>query len=284
MPLATHIIRFIAEDGNIYLGQPEDIRRDIGVDIFNGREVKAYLITGSIFDPELSDILHTVQYLLAPVSATDCNYIRCMGLNYRDHSAEVHKPPPSAPILFTKPGTAITDPFPAAIPIPRISQDGTADYEGELCVVIGKCGRDIREDEAMDHVLGFTASNDVSARRLQNLSSQWCFSKGLDGSCPLGPVLVTRDAISDPQDIRIRTLYNGDIVQDDSTSNMIFSIRRQIAYLSQGTTLEKGSIILTGTPAGIGSVRQPKIVLRDGDDIRVSIEGIGTLINRVRYE
>lgn len=124
---------------------------------------------------------------------------------------------PKAPILFTKPRTALADPYPAAIPVPKAAQDGTSDYEAELCVVIGKNGRDIPEDKALDYVLGYTASNDVSARTLQMLTGQWSFSKGLDGSCPIGPVLVSKDAIPDPQNLGIKAIYNGQTVQDGNT-------------------------------------------------------------------
>jgi 2-keto-4-pentenoate hydratase/2-oxohepta-3-ene-1,7-dioic acid hydratase in catechol pathway len=124
---------------------------------------------------------------------------------------------PKAPILFTKPRTALADPYPSVIPVPKAAQDGTSDYEAELCVVIGKSGRDIPEDKALDYVLGYTASNDVSARTMQMLTTQWSFSKGLDGSCPLGPVLVTKDAISDPQNLKIKAIYNGQTVQDGNT-------------------------------------------------------------------
>lgn len=191
---------------------------------------------------------------------------------------------PAAPILFSKPRTALANPFPAAVPIPKCAQDGSSDYEAELCVVIGKTGRNIPEERALDHVLGYTCSNDVSARTLQLTTTQWGFSKGLDGSCPLGPVLVTTDAIEDPQKLNIKAICNGQTVQDGTTADMIFDIKKQISYLSQGTTLEAGTIFLTGTPAGIGYLRQPRLVLEDGSDIRVYIEQIGTLINKVRYE
>ena len=191
---------------------------------------------------------------------------------------------PKAPILFTKPRTAIADPYPAVIPVPKAAQDGTSDYEAELCVVIGKTGRDIPEDKALDYVLGYTCSNDVSARTMQMLTTQWSFSKGLDGSCPLGPVLVTKEIIPDPQALKIQAIYNGQTVQDGNTKDMIFDIKKQISYLSQGTTLEAGTIFLTGTPAGIGFFRKPQVVLEDGGDIRIYIEKIGTLVNKVRYE
>ena len=191
---------------------------------------------------------------------------------------------PAAPILFSKPRTALADPYPASIPIPKCAQDGTSDYEAELCVVISKPGRDIPEDQALDYVLGYTCSNDVSARVLQLTTTQWGFSKGLDGSCPLGPVLVMKNAIEDPQRLSVKAIYNGQVVQDGTTADMIFDIRKQISYLSQGTTLEAGTIFLTGTPAGIGYFRKPRVNLENGGDIRVSIQGIGTLVNKIRYE
>ena len=191
---------------------------------------------------------------------------------------------PKAPILFVKPRTALAGPYPEAIPVPKAAQDGTSDYEAEMCVVIGKTGRDIPEDKALDYVLGYTCSNDVSARTLQMTTSQWSFSKGLDGSCPIGPVLVTKEAIPDPQVLDIKAIYNGQTVQDGNTKDMIFDIKKQISYLSQGTTIEAGTIFITGTPAGIGYFRDPRVVLEDGGDIRIYIEKIGTLVNKVKYE
>jgi 2-keto-4-pentenoate hydratase/2-oxohepta-3-ene-1,7-dioic acid hydratase in catechol pathway len=124
--------------------------------------------------------------LLSPIDRKDCSFIRCLGLNYRDHAAEANLPLPAAPVLFAKPRTALIGPYPAPVSIPKIAQDGKSDYEAELCLVIGRDGRDIPEEEALDYVLGYTASNDVSARALQLATSQWSFGKGLDSSCPIG--------------------------------------------------------------------------------------------------
>ncbi|ETN41317.1 uncharacterized protein HMPREF1541_03252 [Cyphellophora europaea CBS 101466] len=285
MSKPTHIVRFIAaEDNRIHIGQLVDTSRDVGLDSLEGKEIKAYLINGTIFAGEVTKQVYTVKQLLSPVSMEDCNYIRCLGLNYMDHAKEANMALPKAPILFTKPRTALADPYPAAIPIPKAAQDGTSDYEAELCLVIGKTGRDIPEDQALDYVLGYTCSNDVSARTMQMATTQWSFSKGLDGSCPLGPVLVTKEVVPDPQTLGIKAIYNDQVVQDGNTKDMIFNIKKQISYLSQGTTLEAGTIFLTGTPAGIGYFRQPRVVLEDGGDIRVWIDKIGTLVNKVRYE
>jgi len=285
MPSWTHLIRFVAEEDNqIHVGQLVDTSRDVGLDSFEGRKIEAYLINGSMFSGEVTKHVLTVKQLLAPIDREHCNYIRCLGLNYKDHAEEANMTLPKAPILFTKPRTALADPFPAALNIPKCAQDGTSDYEAELCVVIGKSGRDISEEDALSHVLGYTASNDVSARTMQMLTTQWSFSKGLDGSCPLGPVLVAPSVIKDPQTLTIKAIYDSEVVQDGHTKNMIFDVRKQISYLSQGTTLETGTIFLTGTPAGIGYFRKPQVVLKDGGDIRVEIGQIGTLINKVRYD
>lgn len=201
-----------------------------------------------------------------------------------DEAQEANLALPAAPVLFNKPRTAIADPYPASIPIPECAQDGTSDYEAELCVVIGKTGKNIPEDRALEYALGYTRSNDVSARTMQMATTQWSFSKGLDGRCPLGPVLVTKDAIEDPQALNIKVIYNGQTVQDSTMADTIFDIREQISYLSQGTTLEADTIFLIGSPAGIGYFRQPRVVLEDGGEIRVYIEKIGTLVNKVRHE
>ncbi|KAJ5783015.1 2-keto-4-pentenoate hydratase [Penicillium paradoxum] len=285
MPSWTHLVRFIAvEDSQVHLGQLVDTTRDIGRDSINGVEIAVYVINGTAFDGHVTNEIMHVKQLLSPVSREDCNYIRCLGLNYMDHAKEASLPIPKAPILFTKPRTALIGPYPAAINVPKCAQDGTSDYEAELCLVIGKTGRDIPEEEALDYVLGYTASNDVSARTMQLMTTQWCFSKGLDGSCPIGPVLVSSSVIQDPQALSIRAIHNGATVQDGHTKDMIFSIKKQISYLSQGTTLEAGTIFLTGTPAGIGYFHNPRVVLNDGDEISVEIDQIGTLVNKVRYE
>ncbi|KAJ5214226.1 hypothetical protein N7449_001395 [Penicillium cf. viridicatum] len=284
----THLVRFIAaEDSQVHLGQLVDTTRDVGRDSVDGVEIAVKAIEGTIFDGRVTnEILHVKQplQLLAPVTQEQCSYIRCLGLNYIDHAQEANLPLPKAPILFTKPRTALAGPYPAAINVPKCAQDDTSDYEAELCLVIGKTGRDIPEEEALDYVLGYTASNDVSARTLQLITAQWSFSKGLDGSCPIGPVLVASSVIKDPQTLSIKAIHNGTTVQDGQTKDMIFNIKKQISYLSQGTTLEAGTLFLTGTPAGIGYFKQPRVVLRDGDEISVKIDQIGTLVNKVRYE
>ncbi|KAH8121051.1 acylpyruvate hydrolase [Trichoderma asperellum] len=282
----THLIRFIAkEDGQVHLGQVDvDANPDVGLAAFEGKDLAAQVISGSVYDGVVTgQTLHVAQ-LLPPLSIEQTPIIRCLGLNYRDHAKEASMPIPDVPVLFIKPRTALNGPYPAKINIPKIAQDDSADYEAELAVIISQDGRDIPESEAYKYVLGYTASNDVSARNQQLKNSQWCFGKGMDGSAPIGPVLVSPEAMPDPHQLNIKAIYNSSVVQDTNTREMIFTIPQMISFLSQGTTLERGSIILTGTGPGIGMVKNPRIVLRHGDDIRVYIEGIGTLINEAYHE
>ncbi|KAL3442836.1 hypothetical protein BJX65DRAFT_298735 [Aspergillus insuetus] len=285
MPAWTHLIRFIAvEDGQIHLGQAVDTTRDIGQDCFNGVPVEVFRIEGSIYAGEVTEEVLHVQRLLSPIDPEGCSYIRCIGLNYKKHAQEAKMQIPKVPALFTKPRTAIADPFPATVRIPKVAQDGTSDYEAELVAVIGKRARDVSAQEASEYILGYTAGNDISARTAQLESPFPTFSKGLDSSCPIGPVLVSANSISNPQSLSVKSILNGETMQDGNTSDMIFSVYELVAYLSQGTTLEPGTILLTGTPEGIGYFRSPRVFLDDGDDMRVSIGSIGTLINKIEYE
>ncbi|KAF3183587.1 hypothetical protein EYR41_005821 [Orbilia oligospora] len=280
-----NLIRFIAEeDGQEHLG---DIDRsqypDVGLAIHDGKSVTARVVNGSVFDGIVTDKVLTVSRLLCPLPTSVVPIIRCLGLNYRDHAKETKMPIPDVPILFIKPRTALTGPHPSKIVVPKAVQDGTSDYEAELTIVISKTGKDIPEDKALEYVLGYTAGNDVSSRRSQFENSQWSYSKGFDASAPIGPVIV-REGTVDPHNLGIKAIYNGQTVQDSNTKEMIFSVQHTVSFLSRGTTLEAGTVIMTGTPPGIGAMREPKIILGDGDDIRVWIDGIGTLVNKVHYE
>ncbi|KAK7705475.1 hypothetical protein SLS57_010009 [Botryosphaeria dothidea] len=285
-PQWTHLIRFIAkEDGQIHLGQVDSAQfPDVGLAVFEGKDVSAKEVTGGLYDGVVTDRVLHVDKLLSPLSVDQIPLVRCLGLNYRDHAKEASMPIPNEPILFIKPRTALNGPFPAKINVPKIAQDGTSDYEAELTIVIAKDGKDIPEDKALDYVLGYTCGNDVSARAQQFKNSQWCFSKGFDGSAPIGPVLVSGKAIGDPHKLDIKAIHNKNVVQDSNTKEMIFDIAKTVSFLSIGTTLEKGTLIMTGTGPGVGAMRNPKVVLQNGDDMRVQIQGIGTLINEVYYE
>jgi 2-keto-4-pentenoate hydratase/2-oxohepta-3-ene-1,7-dioic acid hydratase in catechol pathway len=215
----THLIRFIAEeDGQIHLGNIDAKKYpDVGLSTFKGEKVSAQLISGSAFDGVVTGKTLTVKQLLPPIAMHEVPIIRCLGLNYRDHAKEANMPIPDVPVLFIKPRTAVNGPFPAKINVPKIAQDGTSDYEAEMTFVMSRDGKDIKEDEWQDYVLGYTCSNDVSARAQQFKNSQWSFSKGLDGSCPIGPVLVAPSAIGDPHALTIKAIHNGNVVQDSNT-------------------------------------------------------------------
>ncbi len=204
----------------------------------------------------------------------------CLGQNYAAHAAESGNPPPTAPIYFTKPPTTVIGPD-EAIPYPQ-GLTTRLDWEVELGVVIGRRGRDIPAARALDYVFGYTVFNDVSARDLQYRTSQWFKGKSLDGSCPMGPLIVTADEIPDPQRLRLRLSVNEVKKQDSNTSDMIFSVARIIADLSAGMTLEPGDCISTGTPQGVGDGRKPPEYLKRGDVMEADVEGIGVLRNPVR--
>lgn len=215
----THLIRFVAEeDGQIHLGNIDAKKYpDIGLSTFKGEKVSAQLVSGSAFDGVVTGKTMTVKQLLSPIAMHEVPIIRCLGLNYLDHAKEANMPIPDVPVLFIKPRTAVNGPFPAKINVPKIAQDGTSDYEAEMTFVMAKDGKDIKEDEWQDYVLGYTCSNDVSARAQQFKNSQWSFSKGLDGACPIGPVLVAGSAVGDPHALSIKAIHNGNVVQDSNT-------------------------------------------------------------------
>ena len=203
----------------------------------------------------------------------------CLGQNYAAHAAESGSPPPSAPIYFSKPPTTIIGPG-ETIPYPQ-GLTARLDWEVELGAVIGIGGKDIPAARALDHIFGYTVFNDISARDLQFRTSQWFKGKALDGSCPMGPVIVTSDEIPDPQKLRLRLSVNGAVKQDSNTADMIFSVARIIEDLSAGMTLEAGDCISTGTPPGVGDGRTPPEYLKPGDVVEAEVERIGVLRNPV---
>jgi 2-keto-4-pentenoate hydratase/2-oxohepta-3-ene-1,7-dioic acid hydratase in catechol pathway len=204
--------------------------------------------------------------------------IVAVGRNYRAHAAEEAAAVPEAPLLFAKlPSALIGD---GATITWSSSLTGQVDYEAELAVVVGTRARDVRAEDALEHVLGYTCLNDVSARDLQVGDGQWTRAKGLDTFCPMGPWLVTVDELSDPSDLRVRCRVNGEPRQDASTTDLVHDVAELIAYCSRSFTLEPGDVIATGTPGGVGAFRDPPVFLADGDVVEVEIERIGTLRNR----
>ena len=204
--------------------------------------------------------------------------IVCVGLNYRDHAEEQGAPLPEAPLLFAKWQNTLIGPG-EFIVIPTIVTK--CDYEAELGVVIGSRVRDASAENALEAVAGYICVNDVSARDLQFADGQWTRGKSPDTFCPVGPRLVPRDEIPDPQNLAIRAVLNGETMQESSTSNMVFGVADLIAYITRTITLEPGDLIATGTPAGVGAFREPPVFMRPGDEITIEIEGLGTLTNPV---
>ena len=208
----------------------------------------------------------------------DPDKIICLGLNYREHAAELQMGTSPVPPLFAKFRNALCGPA-SPIVLPRLSAQ--IDYEGELTVVIGRRCKDISEHEALSCVAGYTIMNDVSARDLQMQTSQWTAGKALDSFAPMGPGLVPASSVPNPQTLGIVTRVNGVTLQQGNTRDMIFSVRRTIAFLSSLMTLEPGDLIATGTPSGVGFKRQPPVFLKAGDVVEVEIERIGMIRNPV---
>lgn len=248
---------------------------------FERNDQQAELLQGELFgDLTPTGVLVEIKKRLAPLEPSN---IFCIGLNYQKHADETGKSIAKNPVIFMIPTSSLTGPG-DPIKIPACCTRGPeVDYEAELAVVIGKRAYNVSEDEALDYVYGYCCANDVSARRWQKHGGggQFTKGKGFDTFCPLGPVLVTADEINDPQNLSIRCTVNGELLQDGNTRDMIFPVARLIHLMSQDTTLLPGTVILTGTPSGVGVAHQPSRFLADGDRVTVLIEQIGELTNPV---
>lgn len=261
------IVRFQNAAGEILLGALQE----------NGSAIP---LIGDLFgDFRASGTEQAVAKLLAPILPTS---ILCIGLNYRKHAEEGNQPIPPFPVLFMKSPASLQNPG-DPIELPRHLRSDRVDYECELAVIIGKRCKNVSREEALDHVLGYTCANDVSARDWQREwgSNQWCRAKTFDTFCPLGPWIVTKEEIPNPNALQISTTLNGDVMQDWNTSDMIFDVPHLVSFLSGSTTLMPGTIILTGTPHGVGFARKPPVYLKPGDVITIEIEKIGQLTNPV---
>ncbi|KAK9379987.1 uncharacterized protein V2V93DRAFT_372856 [Kockiozyma suomiensis] len=291
----TRLIRFKTEEnGTIYFGEPIILADSDDVsELYEAGALKAKLIepgpSGDIFADSciVTDTVLPVIKLLGPLTPSLVPTVRCIGLNYLKHIIEAGRKPPPFPSLFIKPSHAIDD-YGAETPIPKCAQDQQSDYEGELVVVLGKTGKDIPIEKALDYVAGYTCGNDLSARKWQRdpafagVVPQWSFSKGFDKSAPLGPCIVAKELIGDGSGLELKTIVNGELRQHSNTSDFLFKVPRMIEFLSQGTTLEKGSVIMTGTPGGVGFA-QGKYLL-PGDKIEIYFQKIGTLKHSIVYE
>jgi len=202
----------------------------------------------------------------------------CIGLNYRDHAAESNLPIPREPVVFSKFPTAVIAP---GEPVVLPGGSTQVDYEAELAVVIGKRAKGVSQAQALDYVLGYTCLNDVSARDFQFADGQWQRGKSCDTFAPMGPTIVTADALPDPHSLPIKLVLNGTAMQDSNTNQLIFGVPELIEFLSRTITLEPGDVIATGTPSGVGFARKPPVYLKASDEMIVDIEGIGRLNNPV---
>lgn len=218
-------------------------------------------------------------YWFAPVPRP--GKVICIGLNYRDHAAESKMAIPEKPVVFSKFSTAIIAPGEPVVIPPSSSQ---VDYEAELAVVIGRRAKNVSADQALDHVLGYTCFNDVTARDFQFADGQWQRGKSCDTFAPMGPTIVTTDEVPDPHKLSIKLLLNGKAMQDSNTDQLIFGVPQLIEFLSQTITLEPGDVIATGTPSGVGFARKPPVFLQEGDEMEVVIEGVGSLNSPVIAE
>ena len=265
-----HLIRFLSAKDEILYGEwkpqhPESAR----------------IIDGDIFTTfSVNSREEKIIKILAPVTPPN---ILAIGLNYRKHADETNIRYPEEPVLFIKAATSIIglgDP----VLLPKIGPD-EVDYEGELAVVIGKEAKNISSSDAVKYILGYTCANDISARdwQVRRQKKQWARGKSFDTFCPAGPCIVTADSIN-PDSLKIQTILNGKTLQNSNTSDMIFTAASLVSHLSQSMTLLPGTLILTGTPEGVGFTREPPVFLKENDVVSVIIEGIGELRNRVLKE
>lgn len=265
------IVRFLSEEGEIGLGS---LRED--------RPGEAGILRGDWFGKlEGTGRTARIKRLLAPLDPPN---IIAIGLNYGRHAEETNIARPDIPIMFMKATTAVIGPGERII-LPAIGPE-QVDYEAELAVIIGKKAKNVRREDALDYVLGYTCANDVSARdwQIEKQKRQWVRGKSFDTFCPLGPCVVTADEIPDPGILGIRAILNGKVMQESNTQDMIFDVKALISDISRSFTLLPGTVILTGTPEGVGFTRQPPVFLREGDLITIEIDGIGSLSNRVERE
>jgi len=264
------IIRFITEQGKVVYGFSE------------GGLEEARIITGDIFGKfEVTDRVEKIAQLLSPVEPKN---IIALGLNYGEHADETGIRKPESPVMFIKATSSVIG-HGNYIVLPAAGPD-EVDYEAELAIVIGRDAKNVSPEDAVNYIFGYTCANDVSARDWQKIKQkkQWARGKSFDTFCPLGPCLVTKDEVTDPDNLRIRSILNGETMQDSITSNMLFDTHAIISDLSKSMTLLKGTVIMTGTPDGVGFTRTPPVFLREGDTITIEIEKVGTLSNPVKRE
>jgi len=275
MPSWKYLTRFVAaEDGATYYSFTSDVPKE-------GERVQSF---DSIDGPErqASSKHTTVQKIIAPIAAG--NPIVCIGLNYSNHAKEASLAVPTTPPMWYKPPQALAGP--GDVGIPKTAQENFLDFEGEFTIITSKDAKDITVEEAPQYILGYTIGNDLTARLFQDPKrggGQYSFAKSFDNFAPLGPVIVNGEHFGPWGEKTLKTAVNGRIVQD-SPLDLIWGPAELVSFLSQGRTLPAHTAIMTGTPSGVGWFQKPQYSLKDGDVVDISIEGIGTLSNTMRYE
>ncbi|KAG5359563.1 Fumarylacetoacetate hydrolase domain-containing protein 2 [Yarrowia sp. C11] len=279
----TRLIRFLGTDSKVYFG--DAILPSGSKDARLATE--AYLIGGDIFGSyTVTDTKVGISKLLSPLNDAHTRTVRFVGMNYGKHADELGMPRPQYPVLFYKPVTALNGPTEDVI-VPRIAQATDAtDYECELVVVIGKRCRDVNKKEALDYVLGYSCGNDLSQRTWQTErgGGQFSLGKMYDGWAPFGPAIVSPKLAGNPDNLKLSTKVNGELVQDADTTDMIHKVAEVVSFYSQGSTLMPGDLIFTGTPFGVAAGRNPHNWLKDGDVVEIEVENLGTLKNKIVFE
>lgn len=280
MATFERLVRFKTVDGAIKYG---DLGAETPTREIKGKEVE--VLVGDVKSGfRKSGGRAKVAELLNPLETT--NIILCVGLNYRRHAEECNLEIPQMPAIFTKPSDALAGPL-DPIPIHPTCQS-MLDYEGELTIIIGRDCKNVSAAEALQYILGYTVANDVSARNYQLPASisggQFGYAKSFDKFAPMGPCIASTSVIPDPQNIRYWTKVNGEKRQETGTDDMIYSVAQIVEHLSRGTTLRAGTAILTGTPSGVGLFMEPKGFLKDGDEVEIYVEGIGSIVNKMVFE
>ncbi|KAK4626559.1 Fumarylacetoacetate hydrolase domain-containing protein 2 [Fulvia fulva] len=285
------LIRYVsAKDGEVKYGEPivSDSKPDIDALAQKGG-LKVNVLEGPTpVEAKQTGEEDEVKELLGPLTPRDVPIIRCIGLNYKTHILETGFDLPENPTLFVKSPMTVADTR-KATPIPKLGQP-KCDYEGELTIVIGKDAKNVSEADALDYVAGYTSGNDVSCRDWQmdkdkaGMMPQWSFSKSFDNYAPLGPAIVSTNLLGDAKGLQLKTFVNGEERQNSNTDDLCFGVRQLVSFLSTGQTLQKGSLIMTGTPGGVGIGFKPQRFLRDGDEVKVEIEGIGSVVTVMKFE
>ncbi|KAF2755465.1 hypothetical protein EJ05DRAFT_532751 [Pseudovirgaria hyperparasitica] len=294
MPAWTRLIRFVDEDDIERYGEPIVNSGDEVIPLYEAGRLEATVLSGTTFSesgltPE-KGVTKFVKELLSPLTPKDVPIVRCVGLNYMKHIKEGGRTAPPYPSIFIKGSPSIAQ-WNETIPIPPVAHTDSTDYEGELCFVVGRTAKDIPREDALSYIAGYLVGNDISNRAWQRDPAyagsvpQWGFSKGFDKYAPLGPVIVSPSILKSADDLRLQTFVNGELRQDTGTDDMLFDVTTILSFISQGTTIEAGTVVMTGTPSGVGFGFKPEPkYLTHEDEVEVRITGLGSVRNKIRFE